>query len=410
MTSAKGSKDDKETMLDIAVLFGGRSVEHEISIITGLQVIEHLDTARYKALPIYVAADGSWYTGDALLDREFYRRRPLDSARLQEVIMASRPGRLGFYRTRDSRGARLFEKSIAERPVDYPISVFLPAFHGTFGEDGCVQGMFELVDAPFVGSGVCASAIAMNKAMCKAIAKSLGIPVVDYCVLDCSARPLDLGEMRRRVAASGLNDFPLFVKPCSLGSSVGVAKAASAEELDAAIVAAAAFDDQVLVERCVAKLLDLNVAVLKGTTTQTSVVEIPLSKGGTLTYDDKYGASGGSKSRSVSAGMAGAARVIDPTDLPKDLKESARSLAARIFDGVGCRGVARVDFLLDTERDLLYFNEINSIPGSMAYYLWSESHPKMLFPELLNVLIEEALAHAARRQRLRRSIESKVLR
>jgi len=396
-------------MLDIAVLFGGRSVEHEISIITGLQVIEHLDASRYKALPVYVAPDGKWFTGDALLDRGLYRRRSFDSAKLQEVILSSRPGRPGFYRTRDSRGARLFEKPIAERSVDYPVSVFFPAFHGTFGEDGCVQGMLELVDAPFVGSGVCASAIAMNKAMCKAVAKSLGLPLVDYCVLDCTSRPLDLLELRRRVAASGLNDFPLIVKPCSLGSSVGVAKVSSFEELDAAIVSSAALDSQVLVERCVQRLLDLNVAVLKRVTTQASVVEIPISKGGTLSYDDKYAGDGGSKARSVSAGMAAAARVIYPTDLPLELKETARSMGIRIFDALGCRGVARVDFLLDSEHDVLYFNEINTIPGSMAYYLWSESHPKILFPELLNILIEGALTEAAQRQRLKRSIESKVL-
>jgi D-alanine-D-alanine ligase len=159
----------------------------------------------------------------------------------------------------------------------------------------------------------------------------------------------------------------------------------------------------------VERLLDVNVAVLKRASTQTSVVEIPISKAGTLTYHDKYATGSGSKARSVSAGMAGAARVIDPTDLPVELKELARSLAARVFEGLGCRGVARVDFLLDSEKDVLYFNEINTIPGSLAYYLWSESHPKILFPELLNILIDEALAEGARRQQLRRRIESKVL-
>lgn len=409
MTSVKDFKAPKEPMLDIAVLFGGRSVEHEISIITGLQIIQNLDTSRYRALPVYVAPDGVWYTGEALLDRETYKRRSFDSAKLQEVILSNRPGRLGFYRTRDSRGARLFEKSMAERPVDYSVSVFFPAFHGTFGEDGCIQGALELVDAPYVGSGVCASAVGMNKAACKLIAKALGLPVVDHCVLDCSARPLDLPELRRTVTASGLGSFPLFVKPCSLGSSIGVARVASPDELDAAIVAAAAFDSQVLVEKCVEHLLDVNVAVLRRAGTQTSVVEIPVSKAGTLTYEDKYASGRGSKSRSVSGGMASAVRVIDPTDFPAALKEAARSHAARLFDGLGCRGVARVDFLLDSERDLLYFNEINTIPGSMAFYLWSESQPKILFPQLLNLLIEEAVAEAGRRQQLRRKIETKVL-
>jgi D-alanine-D-alanine ligase len=249
----------------------------------------------------------------------------------------------------------------------------------------------------------------MDKAVCKTMAKSLGLPVVDYCVLDCSSRPLDMVELRRKVTLSGLAAFPLIVKPCSLGSSVGVAKVSSPEELDAAIVAAAAFDVRVLVEQCVQRVLDVNVAVLKGASTLTSVVEIPISKSGTLTYDDKYATGGGSKSRSVSAGMAAAARVIDPTDLPLELKELARSFAARIFDGLGCRGVARVDFLLDPEGDRLYFNEINTIPGSLAYYLWSETQPKILFPQLLNMLIDEALSEAARRQQLRRKIESKVL-
>jgi D-alanine-D-alanine ligase len=331
-------------MLDVAVLFGGRSVEHEISIITGLQIIENLDTSRYRAMPVYVAADGSWYTGEALLDRQLYKRRSFEAAKLQEIIMSNRPGRLGFFRTRGSRGARLFEKDIAERPVDYPVAVFFPAFHGTFGEDGCVQGILEFVGAPFVGSGVCASSIGMNKAVCKTMARSLGLPVVDFCALDCSFRPLDLAELKRNVTAAGLGAFPLFVKPCSLGSSIGVAKVSTPEELDAAIVAAAAFDDEVLVEHCVEKLLDLNVAVLNHAGTKTSVVEIPVSKGGTLTYDDKYLSGGGSKSRSVSAGMASAARVIDPTDLPVEIKESARSLAARIFDGIGCESVLSVGF------------------------------------------------------------------
>lgn len=397
-------------LLDVAVLFGGRSVEHEISIITALQIIENLDTTKYRALPVYISPDGRWYTGRPLLDRKLYKKQPIEAPGLQEVLLSNRPSELGFYRIDEGRGARLVQESIARRPVDFPASVFFPAFHGSYGEDGCVQGMLEMLDAPFVGSGVCASSVGMNKDMTKLVAKAAGIPVVESVVLDCTPRPLDLERLEESVRQAGLVQFPLFVKPCSLGSSIGIAKARSPEELRTAIVGAAALDSRVMVERCVEPLLEVNVAVLReGAQSRASVVEIPLSKTGMLTYEDKYATPGGTKSQSVSSGMASAVRAIDPSDLPSAVKEAARAAAVDIFDALGCAGVARVDFLLDTARDTLYFNEINTIPGSLGYYLFSASTPKLLFPDLLTVLIRGALERAAQRRALARRIEFKVL-
>src|SRR3954464_9005909 len=147
-------------MLDVAVLFGGRSVEHEISIITGLQVIDNLDVTKYRPFPVYVTTEGRWYTGKALANRAFYGKRPLDFTGLTEVLLSPRPGAAGFYRAESG----LLQKSMLSRPVDFPAGVFFPAFHGTGGEDGCVQGLLELVDAPFVGSGVAATPVGMDKA------------------------------------------------------------------------------------------------------------------------------------------------------------------------------------------------------------------------------------------------------
>ncbi|HEX9944356.1 MAG TPA: D-alanine--D-alanine ligase [Thermoanaerobaculia bacterium] len=387
----------------VAVLFGGRSVEHEISIITGLQLINALDAERFEPLAVYVAHNGRWYVGDALLDRKFYKGLPGALEALQQVALLPVPGLGGLLPVSKSGVIRMDDR--------IPVDVFFPAFHGSYGEDGCVQGLLELAGVTYTGSGVLASAVGMDKFVAKSIASSGGIPVLPGCLVRRDELDGGLAAVRRRILETpGLGSFPLFVKPCSSGSSVGISRAGSEGELDAALLRVFDVDLLALVEPCVVDPLEINVSVLDGRVIRASVVEIPLAEGGgLLTYEQKYMRRGGTKGGTLAEGMAGASRVIDPADLPAELKSRATAYAIDVFRLLRCSGVARVDFLCDARKDAIYFNEINTLPGSLAYYLWAKTRPRLLYTELLNEIIEQAERQSGQRAQLRRDFGFKSL-
>lgn len=396
---------------NIAVLFGGRSAEHEISIITALEIMDAMDTERYSPIPVYINSRGRWYTGEALRNKAFYPQLPESLSEVSEVALLPVPGTGGLTVISDKRGMLdLF--SFSKQQV-IPVDVFFPAFHGTFGEDGCIQGLFEMADVIYTGSGVIASAVAMNKYVCKSVLHAHKIPVLPATVVSKRTMQKDVAKVREQIySTAGLEEFPLFVKPVNLGSSIGIGKAEDEQELDAALARVFEYDTEAIVEPCVTNLLELNVSVLEGPEgPEASVTEIPVSSSGVLTYEDKYLREGKGKKgvgRRVE-GMAGLTRVIDPEDLSEDLKSAVTHYALEAYRVLGCSGVARFDFMIDTESDQPYFNELNPLPGSMAYYLWDKSTPPLLYTEMLTRIIEGAIERAESRTGVQRDLGFRAL-
>lgn len=364
----------------LAVLFGGRSVEHEISVITALQLINVIDVTQYEIIPVYIAQTGRWYVGDELLDKNFYRRLPNSVKSAREVALLPIAGSKGL--------------TYLDRPNELlPIDIYFLAFHGTFGEDGCIQGMLEMADATYTGCGVLAAALGMNKYQCKTMLKAHGIPVLPAAQIDRRDAQKSLSAVRAQILATpGLEQFPLFVKPCNLGSSIGIGVATDDLTLNACLVNTFRYDSHAIVEPCVKDILEVNVSVLEDDEITASVIEMPVSTSGVLTFEEKYLRDDGSKKTggNESQGMASLSRVIDPQDLNPELKQAALDYAKKAFKVLGCAGVSRIDFIIDTSCDRLYFNEINTLPGSLSFYLWVKSYPPLLYTELVNRIIRQA--------------------
>lgn len=388
-------------------------MEHEISVITALQLIEALDVVKYQPLPVYIAPSGRWYAGEDLLDRKFYRNMPQSLSLVQEVTLLPIPNVGGLTVLSPKRESTFNMVASTEEVI--PVDIFFASFHGTYGEDGCVQGLFEMADVAYTGCGVLSSALSMSKIHCKKLLESYNIPVLPSAIVQREQIEAQFGANLPYIRNEILNTprldrFPLFVKPNNLGSSIAVAKVDDPSQLDAALLKVFKYDVTALVEPCISNKLEINVSVLQGVETRASVVEIPVSSAGReLTYEDKYLRGGGKKSGELAQGMAGLTRVIDPTDLDPRIKAQAQDYAVRSFQALGCAGVARVDFMLDLNDDQLYFNEINPLPGSLSFYLWNSSKPPLLFTEILTRMIERAEERAYRKSELSRDIAFQAL-
>lgn len=395
----------------VAVIFGGRSAEHEISIITGLEIIKSLDTDFFEPKPVYIDSRGRWFTGPELLDKEFYKGLPDALDPLMEVVLLPVPG-VGGLTVRESSG---FTVLSSKKEKVLPVDVFFPAFHGQFGEDGCIQGLFEMADVCYTGCGVLASSVAMNKYTCKSTLFAHGIPVLPATVVSKRYAKRDIAAAREQIySTQGLSDFPLFVKPGNLGSSIGIGKASDEAELDAALARVFELDTEAIVEPCVERLMEINVSVLEGENgPEASVVEIPVASAGALSYEDKYMRKGKGKGKKGPAesgrGMAGLTRVIDPDDLALEIKQSVIRHALDSYGILGCAGVVRFDFIYDLDAEELYFNELNPLPGSMAFYLWEKTNPPVLYPEMLTRIIAGAEKRRELRRGLRRDLGFRAL-
>jgi len=393
--------------LRVAVLFGGRSVEHEISVISALQLMLAIDPELYEVIPVYIAPDGRWVTGDTLLDRAFYRSVPDSLASLQEVTLLPKPNVGGL--TKIGGGFAQAKQALHLDSEIIPIDVFLPVFHGQYGEDGCIQGLFELANVPYTGSNVAASAITMNKYLCKMFLRQHDIPVLPaLCIHRADAIKGVQNATKWIESQAGFSTFPLFVKPCNLGSSIGVSRVTEDSELAPALAKVFRYDTMALVEPCVSNLMEINVSIRDANGAHASVVEIPVSQSGVLSYEEKYLRDGGKKS-GPSQGMASLTRIIDPPDLDASIREKVIELAIRAFTLLGCSGVARLDFILDLTSGELYFNELNAFPGSCSFYLWVRSKPRILYTQMIDDMIETALRTFAVNATLNRDIGLKAL-
>ncbi|NJN47344.1 MAG: hypothetical protein HC808_13685 [Candidatus Competibacteraceae bacterium] len=256
-----------------------------------------------------------------------------------------------------------------------------------------------------------ASALSMNKAQCKRLLQAGGVPVLPWATVNREDWRRDPVAARDAVLANtGTDQFPLFVKPCNLGSSIGIASATDAAGLDAALEQVFRFDEVALIEPQVVAITEINVSVMRGAEIHPSVVERPLSKSGVLTYQDKYGSSGkGKKGQQRTGSIADAERRIDPKDVPETIKTQAQSMAVRAFQLIDCAGVARIDFIFDQAQNVLFLNEINPIPGSMSYYLWENSVPPLTYTALLSDIIDSALTRKAIKDASQRDSGLRVL-
>lgn len=373
-------------MLNLAVMFGGRSIEHEISVITALQAVLALDPEKYRVFPVYLALNGKWYTGDPLLQREFYKTLPEGYENLTEITLLPDPSIGGF----------------TNRKTDetYLVDCCLLCFHGQFGEDGCVQGLLELSDLPYTGSQVLSSALTMSKSHTKDLLRAYRIPSLPHVTVSKEEAIADLSAVKGEVLKT--LSFPLFIKPNHLGSSIGITKAIDQPSLDRALAKVFLYDSIALVEPYIDRLMEINISILDGNPLKTSVVEIPIASEDALSYEDKYLKGGSKSSVSESQGMAGLTRVINPKDLDPSIKQQVITYASQAFRALNCSGVCRFDFMYDFEDDRLYFNEVNPIPGSLAFYLWDQGEPRMLYTDLLNQMIERCTSQKSIQRSLKR--------
>ena len=397
--------------LRVGVVFGGVSPEHEVSVITSLQAAAAMDRAAYTPVPVYVAKSGRWYTGDGLLDIERYRNLDALTAGATEVSLQRRTGGGAGGRLVGTAPGGLFRKPFAAE-----IDVLFLGLHGGAGENGAVQGMCETLGVPYTGSGVFGSALGMDKVLTKVVCRDQGIPVVPWVSFREADWAGSEAEWMDRVEAEiGL---PAVVKPARLGSSIGIAKVDTRQELDAAIEEALRYDEKVVVEHAVTALREVNCSVLGSPReAQASVLEEPVRSVGEalLTFEEKYQRGGGKGSKGAprrakaprgagakggaGAGMASLDRLI-PAPLSETDTAAARAMAVHVFRLFECSGVARIDFLLDDADGQLYFNEINTLPGSLSFYLWEPSG--VPFPTLIDRMIRLALErHAAESGRIR---------
>ena len=360
---------------NVAVFFGGRSVEHEISVISALQAINAFDKEKYNIIPVYITKQGKWFTGDKLLEISNYRDMNKLVEGCEEVFMRPEFGDYNLYKANTG----MFTK---RNPVLAEIHVVIPVLHGTNGEDGIFEGLLETIGIPFAGCNTLSSANGMDKITMKMILRESGIPVVDYVWFTdhewLSDREAIIAKIEDKLG------YPVIVKPANLGSSVGIGKAASRNELIEKIDNAEKFSQRIIVEHMIEQLKEINCSVLGDCDEhQSSVCEEPIKTGDFLSYEDKY--MGGSK---TTAGMQASDKRI-PADLPEAMSEKIRKMAGDTFRVLSCHGVSRIDVMIDEKDNNVYVNEINTIPGSLSFYLWEATGIR--FDQLMDRLVQLAL-------------------
>jgi len=385
----------------VAVFFGGRSPEHDVSVVSGLQVLQAIDQSRYEAFPVYITTDGRWLIGDVLRDRGNYMLKGDALKQVSEVTLDISVRERG----------RLIETSAGffGKPKVTEFDIAIPAFHGLYGEDGPIQGVFETAGIPYTGMRLMASAILMDKGATKKFMKALGIPVLPYAVLK---RPREGLLISKEALAEQLKDmtFPCIIKPSHLGSSIGVAKVDDLEGIAKCLPPIFEFDDAAIVEPYVENLIEYNVAVSKlgdQGTVITSAIERPKTTDELLDFKQKYLSGGGTKAGDkqgggtksagqISEGMLSLTREINP-ELAPELEADIRKWSAQMFSAIDGTGAPRIDYIGNSKTGEIWLNEVNPCPGSFGYFLWEAAPNPLLFTEYLTLLLEEAVFEKCRK-------------
>ena len=384
--------------IKVALLFGGKSAEHDISVISALQAYRHLNKEKYDVFPIYITKDGEMYYGEETGKIEAYTDIDKLLKSSKRVSLSRSAGRVQLVYEKKAR-------SIAD------LDVALPVVHGTNVEDGTIQGYLQLLGLPYGGCDILSSAIGMDKYVTKTVLREAGIPV-----LDCVRARLAEYNSDADAVISDIEEkigYPVIVKPINCGSSIGISKATDRASLEESLADAFTYSDRILAERAIISLREINCAVLgDGDLAEASECEEPVGSDEILSFNDKYvggakgSAKGGTKTDADAKGMASLKRKI-PAPITPAQRDYIRKTAVDAFQALGCGGVSRIDFLLDSSTGEIFFNEINTIPGSLSFYLWEPLGVK--YTELLDRIIALALKRDRQNRALTYTFESSVL-
>lgn len=382
--------------ISVGVLFGGNSVEHEVSVISASQAMHALDKEKYNVVPIYITKDSKFYTGDALLDIARYKDIPALLNECEEVTLKKGNACAELVKVKSG----VFGKKTV-----CSVDMFIPVVHGTNVEDGTLQGFLEMLGVPYAGCDVTASALGMDKYAMKCVLRDAGVRVLDAVCFYSREYFKNSDAVLERVESK--LSYPVIVKPVNLGSSVGIKVAKNREGLVDAIEEAAAFSQKVLVERAIEKLKEVNCSVLGDyEEAETSVLEEPISSGGDiLDFKDKY--QGGSKnSDGGSKGMSGSSRKV-PADVTQEQEEKIKEMCLTTFKALNCNGVARIDVMIDEATGEIFVNEINTIPGSLSFYLWEAAG--LSFDKLMDKIVYFAQKRHREREKISFSYDTNLL-
>lgn len=381
--------------LKVGVIFGGETVEHEVSIISAVQAMEYMNKDKYDIIPIYIAKDRTWYTGKMLMDIDVYRNFEDLKKYASKCMLVKKDDNYYLQRT-----TGLFRKNLTDLDIVFPI------VHGNNVEDGTLAGLLESIGIPYVGSGVLGSALGQDKVVMKQVFKSMDLPIVDYTWFYDTDYSESADEILKNIEKLG---YPVIVKPAKLGSSVGITYVKEEKDIARAIDDAIQYDNKIVVEKAVANLVEVNCSVLGNYAyQQTSTIEEVRSKSDFLTYQDKYiggGKKNGAK-KFTSKGMASASRII-PARIDNTMEEDVKKYACEAFKALNLSGVCRIDFLIDKETKKVYINEPNTIPGSLSFYLWEPSGKP--YSDLLDELITLAIKDYKNRHKKVYSFDTNIL-
>jgi D-alanine-D-alanine ligase len=384
--------------IKVGFFFGGKSVEHEVAVITANQAYESINKEKYEVVPIYISKKGIMYTGEDLFKLSEYKDMDKLLSKCIKVTLIN-----------DGESVKLIRypfKKFKDNVID-TIDIAFPIMHGTNGEDGTIQGYLELLGIPYIGCDILSSSIGMDKIIMKKVLRESGLPVVDFV----SFYSLDYmkNEKEHIAMIEEKLKYPLIVKPGNLGSSVGIKKAKDTKALEEAIEFAMQFSDRIIVENAISNLKEINCSVLGDMINcKPSVCEEPISTDEILSYKDKYVGGGKTKGAPLKGqkGMAAAKRKI-PAELSKEKTQEVEMLATEVFKTLGASGVSRIDFLIDKDTDKVYVNEINTIPGALSYYLWEATGES--FEKEIEELIEVAFQRQRQREKTVYSYDQNIL-
>lgn len=380
--------------ISVGVFFGGKSVEHEVSIISAMQVINALDKEKYDVIPVYISKDNKFYYSKKFDDVTYFKDLEQVKKESFEVYFSSKNSQMIMYNV-NSKIRNKLQK----------IDVAFPVVHGVNVEDGTLQGFFEMYNLPYVGSDVSASAVGMNKIMFKKVLEASKIPVIEYVEVNVSEFEESVENTYNKVMEK--LEFPIILKPANLGSSIGIEIVKNKNEFKSKMQNVFTFTDKILIEKCISNLREINCSVLGNSSFQeVSVLEEPVREDEILSFKDKY-MSGNKKCGSKLEGMASLSRRI-PANLDDESTNTIYDLARTVFKLLDCEGVSRIDFIIDVDdNNKIYVNEINTIPGSLSFYLWEKKG--VPFDKLCDKLIKLAIKRYEKREKIVYSNDVNIL-
>jgi D-alanine-D-alanine ligase len=358
--------------IKVGIFFGGKSTEHEVSVISGIQAALQFDQNKYEVVPIYISKKGTFYTGKELLEVSEYKNMEalLNKVTPITLIKDNEQNKVFLYK---------YPFGLLKKPLNN-LDVALPVMHGNIGENGGLQGYFEVLDLPYAECGVLPSAVGMDKVITKYVLKSAGIPVIDGYGFYGHNWLFEEEEIIAKIEVQ--IGYPLIIKPATGGSSIGITIAANRQELKEGVELARSMAEKIIVEKLVQNIKEVNCSVLGDSENAVvSICEEPVSSKDILSFDDKY-------TNNSTKGMSSAKRKI-PADIAEEMAQKIQDISRKAFILLGCSGVIRIDYIIDQDTNTVYLNELNTIPGSLSFYLWEQSGKK--YPDLLDELITLAV-------------------